>query len=103
MGGDVPLSTRALGDEAVEDGEGRRWPPGLHGAFQSLVAQGTASVFIPSLASEQMQSGSCAQLWSGLHFSSNAGERKTQFPRDSQRCVAKISAGDFYWSRRAQA
>ena len=98
MGGDIPLSTRVLGDEAGEDGEGRHWPPGPHGAFQSLVVQGTASVFILSLASEQVQSGFCAQLWLGLHFSSNAGERKKQFPRDSQRCVAKISAGDFYWS-----
>ena len=33
-----------LGDEAEEDGEGGRWPPGPLGAFQSLVAQGTASL-----------------------------------------------------------
>ena len=33
-----------LGDEAEEDGEGERWLPGPLGAFQSLVAQGTASL-----------------------------------------------------------
>ncbi|XP_044781598.2 carbohydrate sulfotransferase 10 isoform X3 [Bubalus bubalis] len=42
---------------------------------------------------EQAQSGSCAQLWFELHFNSNAGERKKQFPWDSRRNVAKISTG----------
>lgn len=84
-----------LGDEAEEDGEGERWPPGPLGAFQSLVAQGTASL---SSYRPWPHSGHrvAPLVWAAFQLKCRRKEETVSSG------FTEVCGQDFYWSQRTQ-